>query len=411
MAERIGYSIPKDGEKLEERHLREQSVFLLSEAGGAWRDAWGVFRPREAGDDVNHVSIERDKSDYKIVVRKLAAVSPDGFVLQSHDRDICKSLSADASASSDELVVCVRPGWTGERTSSEWIDRGPIIEFYSKTKLYSEDRKPGCMEIARIDAKEKCVVTAPALGMDATGSLCTAWAKLCKQIEDLAKTLGLSHKGEPFARSMARSALDRVCSLPRNCDPRQAGWELTDAFRRFDDFVKMFTAVGDGTGDDAADGARRGARQFAEAAVGCYEAAGGPSRKPLGTSRLVERVSEFTKSLEIDGAIGSWLTTEAEELTCKDEIHDIGNYIKKKFEFKSGSPAKKIRVEATAVDSVSRPSIASLKFDDGEPIEYKRTEADEKIQGKICWSLDRPSEAREVTIRCPRHTKIEVFAS
>lgn len=413
MAKGIVYSIPRDGEILRESHLRNHSAFLLSEAGGAWRGAWGVFRPVNSEGDVNQVSVESRGAESSIVVNNLAAVSPDGFVIRSASGIIRNPLPADASAHR-ELVVCVKPAWTSERNTKEWLDHGPTIKILSATDSTQKQEGP-YMELARVDTTSKrCFVTAPALGIDATEQLRSAWESLCVQIKHLAAKLINSQRGELFARLSTNSSLNQVLSLPINCDPQKAGWILADAFSRYENFLEVFANDHDSDGkeDDSASGARSGANEFTKAVEQCFEASGGNRSVSIGTDRLVTRLIELANLLrsEIDGSTGAWLSVAMEELGCVGESRDGPRYIKRVYKFSKKSAAKSIRLEAWTSQG-SLPSIAGLKFDTGELIEYGSKGDFKETQGKIHWHLERPKGVQQVTVRCPRNTKTRLIVA
>ena len=413
MAGRIVYSIPKDGEVLRERHLRNQSTFLLSEAGGAWRGTWGVFRPLDVNVDVNQVSVESNDVGFKLVVRNLAAVTPDGFVIRSTSGSIRKLLPVDASAHR-ELVVCIRPAWMGERNGEEWDDHGPIIKILSPADA-AKKQKESYMELARIDtASKRCDISAPALGIDATEQLRSAWGDLCALIKQLGTKLVNSQRGELFERLNVNSAFNRILRLPIVCDPRQAGWILTDVFGQYANFVEVFSndQSSGAKKDDSANRARDGAHEFTKAAEQCFEASGGRELVSLGTDRLIARLIEFINllSVEIDGSTGIWLTVEAEELGYVGESRDGPKYVKRFYKFVGGSLAESILVEAWTSQG-GRPSIAGLIFDNGELIEYGATGDCEEIQGKMYWQLKRPKGSQRITVRCPRHTKTKLIVT
>ena len=411
MTEKIVYSIPKDGEILRESNLRDHSAFLLSEAGGVWRGAWGVFRPINFEGDVNQVSVEGRGTDSSLVVNNLAAVSPEGFVIRSTSGVIRNPLPADASAHR-ELVVCIKPAWMGERNGKEWDDHGPTIKILSPTDV-AQKQEDRYMELARIDTtSKKCNVTAPALAVDATEELKSAWNDLCVQIKQLGTKLVNSQRGELFSRLNTNSSLNQVLSLPINCDPQQAWWILTDAFSRYKNFVEVFAINHNFNAkeDDSASEARRAANEFTKTVEQCFKANGGYGSVSLGTDRLITRLIELAKLLrnEIGGSTGAWLGVEVEELGYVGESRDGPKYIKRVYKFSKDSAAKSIRLEAWTSHG-SLPSLAGLKFDNRELIEYKSTGFSEETQGKIHWYLERPKGAQQVTIRCSRHTKTRLI--
>ena len=320
------YPIPPNGEVLRAEHLHAQTIFTLAEAGRALRGCWGFFRPAPSGstsapEAANHVTIE----NASVVITNLALISPDGFVIRKER--VSEAIPTDPARNA------LRLAWSLPAHMSESGGRVDV-DFSIDAANELSPRSPGSVVVGRLTrdgSRPGIAVTAPSLSLDGFRQLSDAWAGVKEQLGKMVARLGRTGRGLGFERLVVRAALERARTIPGDCDPRRATWELEGAVRQ----------------------------------LVCFAEANGAPNVVNETSRLLELVGQCRRSAD-EGELSdlcssmervsaperlertrSWLEPGTQVLEPAGELGGAGNQVVRRYSLGGGAEAGDVLVKVT----------------------------------------------------------------
>ena len=392
------YPVPPNGRVLESEHLRELALFVLATGARRRVGEWGLYRPRDDGEEgegreTNRVTIE----DKELVIRKVALICREGVEIRVDEA------RARFSSGGGNIYIA----WNMPEDSDGGVesDGGVTVE------LCIEKRPEGTVivklgrivppEIAAAPmSREHVQLDVPALGLDASSELDGAWTTLGGALMGLAVAVNNSQQGSAYDRLEVGASLRKILDMPRHFDPAHATWELRATTRRLENFVKAHR----GEFDDAAE---HEAAALSRAADECLDGAG------MGLDPLIKAIRETTSTGTAE--VERWLRPSREMLP-EANVHEAGNlemlYFKLpeepdtvEIEFSGGEEAEVFATisyeiagewqepEPLTFEDSKRPGIAVLRISDGAGRFRIRCESGLKVKATQYPKLEtEPSE-------------------
>lgn len=176
------------------------------------------------------------------MIRNLALILPDGFTCREGELrkqippgggSIRVTWTLPENDATDDGAVRVGLGIIGKGKTENAADADPEMA-----------RCCAAETIGEVDEADRVVLSAPALGLDATASLHDAWNELVGVlIERIADPFDKSPRGEPFERRLVRRALRRLRRVPPDTEPGRAIRELEAAIEHLADFATTYAGA------------------------------------------------------------------------------------------------------------------------------------------------------------------------